>query len=151
MQKKELSIHVKSILFQLRDVRVIGLIGFGVIAVLVTWSGIRVLQSNFELQERIVSLEQEVVIQELENTNLALRNEYYNTDQFLELQARRQFGLAAPGETVLMVPKSVALANSVPVTELEQEASIIEDPKPAYQLNLEAWMRFFFRGVNETD
>ena len=151
MLKKLKSIPLKPILTQLKDVRVIGLIGFGVIAVLVTWSGVSVLQSNFELQQRIVSLKQEVVIQELENANLALRNEYYNTDQYLELQARRQFGLAAPGETVLVVPESVALEHSVPIPEPEQEDAVTTVSKPRYQQNFEAWTRFFFRGANVTD
>jgi cell division protein FtsB len=117
---------------QLKDVRVIGLLVFVVIVLLVTWSGLGAIQSNFVLQKQIARLEQENEVKDLENTNLRLKNQYYNTDQYLELQARRQFGRAAPGETLVIVPRSVA-QQAVPRPE-----------KPSYQKNFEAWMEFFF-------
>lgn len=151
MLHKLKSIRLKHIIDTLRDVRVIGLIAFGVIAVLVTWSGVNVLQQNFELQQNIAQLEQEIAIQELENANLELRNEYYNTDQYLELQARRQFGLAAPGETVLLVPEQVALENSVPPREERSAAASSTGKQSVYQQNLQAWLDFFFRGIRQDD
>src|SRR3990167_10839040 len=96
---------------QLRDPRAIGLVAFGIVAVLVTWSGIKAVQTNYGLQKQIARLQQQNEVHNLENTNLKLQNEYLNTDQFLELAARREFGKAAPGETVLLVPKSIALAH----------------------------------------
>ena len=140
-------ISIKSIINALKDVRIVGLIAFGVIVLLVTWSGVNVIQQNYALQQQIAQLEQEIAIQELENANLALRNEYYNTDQYLELQARRQFGLAAPGETVQIVPEQVALDNSVPFPDEEQDNNTDELQKPVYRENLEAWLDFFFRGL----
>lgn len=134
----------------LKDVRVIGLMAFGAIAVLVTWSGVGVLQQNFVLQQQIAQLEQEISIQELENRNLELRNEYYNTDQYLELQARRQFGLAAPGETVLLVPERVALENSAPPLERAAQATT-EQERSFYQENIDAWFDFLFRGFRSVD
>ncbi len=151
MLHKLKSIRLKHVIDSLRDVRVIGLIAFGVIAVLVTWSGVNVLQQNFELQQSIAQLEQEIAIQGLENANLELRNEYYNTDQYLELQARRQFGLAAPGETVLLVPEQVALENSVPLPEERSAAVPTTGEQPVYQQNFQAWLDFFFRGIRQDD
>jgi len=130
---------------QLKDVRVLGLLVFCIIALLVTYSGLGAIQTNFVLQKQIARLEQENRIRELENNNLRLTNEYFNTDQYLELQARRQFGKAAPGETVVLVPRSVALNYTVD-TPKETEPTPQEKPhKPAYQQNFEAWMDFFFR------
>ncbi len=146
MLQKIRRIKIASIIATLRDVRVIGVIGFGVIALLVTWNSIGVIQQNFELQQDIAELEGEITIQELENANLALRNEYYTTDQYLELQARRQFGLAAPGETVVTVPERVALKHSVPIPEEEPAEQTANPDKPQYQQNLEAWGDFLFRG-----
>lgn len=146
MLQKIRRIKIASIIASLRDVRVIGVIGFGVIALLVTWNSIGVIQQNFTLQQDIAELENEITIQELENANLALRNEYYTTDQYLELQARRQFGLAAPGETVVTVPERVALEHSIPVPEEEPAEQSTDSDKPWYQQNLEAWGDFLFRG-----
>jgi cell division protein FtsB len=131
---------------QLKDTRVLGLLAFGVIVLLVSWSGISVIETNYELQQQIARLEQQNKVAELENNNQKLRNQYYTTDQYLELQARRQFGKAAPGETLLLVPKNVALAHTTDIKEpaaaKEQENAVPH--KPTYQQNFEAWMRFFF-------
>lgn len=129
---------------QLKDVRVIGLLVFCVIALLVAWSGLGAIQTNFVLQKQIARLEQENKVKELENTNLQLKNQYYNTDQYLELQARRQFGRAAPGETVVLIPREVALSRTVEVEQEETKDKTIVPDKPVYQKNFEAWIDFFF-------
>lgn len=145
MLEKLKTFDYQKLLKELRDVRMVGLLVFGVVVLLVTWSGISVIQTNYELQKKIANLNQVVEIQKLENSNLRLKNEYYNTDQYLELQARRQFSKAAPGETLLIVPKNVALAHSIetPQTTQTQVAEMIE--KPFYQRNFEAWIDFLFR------
>jgi cell division protein FtsB len=143
MFEKIKTIHQHPFLQQFKDVRAIGLLVFGVIVLLVTWSSLGAIQANFELQKEISKLQQENKVNELENTNLKLKNEYYNTDQYLELTARRQFGLAAPGEKVLLVPKSVALAHTVETLKEDKQAQTVTLPgKPWYQHNFEAWMDF---------
>jgi cell division protein FtsB len=137
---------------QLNDPRTWGLIIFAFIAIMVTWSGVKSVQTNYGLQRQISRLEQENDVKKLENSNLKLKNEYLKTDQFLELAARRQLGKAAEGEKILIVPKSVALAHTTKVSDNkaanqkdEQEAN-----KPAYQKNFEAWINFFLhRGSSE--
>lgn len=141
------TLDYQKIIKELRDLRMIGLLVFGVVILLVSWSGIGVIQTNYELQKKISRLKQEVSLMQLENSNLQLRNKYYDTDQFLELEARRQFGKAAPGEKLLIVPKTVALAHT---QELPQEPEQVKESldsahKPFYQENLEAWMHFLFR------
>ena len=129
----------------LRDVRILGLLVFGIISVLVTWSGVQAVQDNYILQQQIVRLEEENKIQALENANLALKNKYYETDQYQELEARRLFGLAAPGEVVYKVPESVALSLTTDITKDTPEQIKVVPEKPKYQQNLEAWVDFFFR------
>lgn len=128
----------------LNDTRVLGLLIFGIIALLVSWSGVKSIQTNYELQKQISTLNQQNDVKKLENVNLKLRNEYYKTDQFLELAARRQFGKAAPGETVYNVPKSVALANTVDLPGVDVKPQALTDTRPTYQKNLDAWFNFVF-------
>lgn len=129
---------------QLRDIRVLGLLVFGVIVLLVTWSGVQVIESNYKLERQVVRLEQEIEVKKLENANLKLRNEFYNTDEYIELQARRQFGKAAAGEKLVLVPKEVALARTVELPKPSDEEIKKTTPrKPLYQRNLELWMSFF--------
>lgn len=126
----------------LRDIRVAGQVVFGVLVVLVTWSGIKAVDTNYELQRQITALEQENTIQQLENDNQKLQNNYYTSDQYLELSARQNFGLGAPGEKELIVPKSVALSYTVPVPGVTSEPKSASEA-PAYQRNIQAWVNFF--------
>ena len=137
--------RIKNYLRGLRDVRQIGLLLFVGLVLLVTWSGIGVIQTNYDLQKQIAHLQQSVDLQQLENSNLKLRNEYFNTDQYLELQARRQFGKAAPGEKLYIVPKQVALAHSVAPLPAPTKTANKEPDKPFYQKNFESWTDFLFR------
>ena len=128
----------------LRDVRLLGMLVFLVIVLLVSWSGVKVIQSNYSLQKQISQLDQENQVQTLKNNNLKLQNEYLNSNQYLELSARQNFGLAAPGETELLVPKSVALAHlaKLPPSQATNSAKP-SSHQPAYQRNFEAWVNFY--------
>lgn len=126
------------------DTRFLGLVGFGVIALLVTWSGIKSIETNYQLQKQISALQQENSVKKLENSNQKLRNEYYKTDVFLELAARRQFGKAASGETLYIVPKSVALAHTVSIPA-QAEVRTDADSRPQWQKNFENWFNFLLR------
>lgn len=129
---------------ELRDVRVLGVVVFVVILLLITWSGLEVIDANYKLQQQIARLEQQNQVRDLENNNLKLSNEYYKTDQYLELEARREFGKGAPGEKLLLVPKGVALAHTVDLTSKAKDQAKAKPQKPSYQRNFEAWMSFFF-------
>ena len=129
------------------DVRVIGLLVFGVIVLLVTWSGLKVMQTNYELQKKEAYLRQKNEVKRLENENMKLKNAYLETDQYLELTARRQFNKAAPGEQLYLVPKEVAMSKTVdlPKTETTAEKEASQN-QSKYRRNFEAWMNFFFGG-----
>jgi cell division protein FtsB len=130
------------------DVRMLGLVVFTILALLVTWSGIKVVQTNYELQKQMSAMQQKNEVSKLKNSNLALKNQYYETDQYLELAARRQYNKGLPGEKLLIVPKSVALAHTVEVKIPQPEvknASALENEGPWYESNFNAWLEFLFR------
>lgn len=146
---EKIKTNLKPWLMQLNDPRALGLFAFGIIALLVTWSGIKAVQTNYELQKQISVLDQETQVQQLENQNLELQNQYLNTDQFLELAARRQFGLAAPGEKLILIPKNVAMAHTTDLSSKTPNAKAVATVhKPAYQRNFQAWINFFFHRQN---
>ncbi|HTE58656.1 MAG TPA: septum formation initiator family protein [Verrucomicrobiae bacterium] len=131
-------------LHELRDVRVLGLLVFGIIVLLVSWSGVRVIETNYKLQQQIARMEEQTKLLELENANKKLENKYYDTNDYVELQARKQFGKGAPGEKLLLVPKNVALAHTVDIKQdKEEQADQPQAEKPTYQKNFESWMNFF--------
>lgn len=142
MLQKLKNLPIEPLIEQFKDVRMLGFVAFGLIVLLVSWSGVNVIQSNYVLQKQIAELQQKAKIAELENTNLKLQNQYYDTDQYVELMAREQFGKGLSGETLLLVPKSVALAHTIdqpPQAKAKPAAN-----KPKYQQNFEAWRAFLF-------
>lgn len=129
---------------QFRDIRFNGFIVFGILVLLVSWSGVSVIETNFDLQKQVSKLEQQNQVSELENNNLKLQNEYYNSNQYLELTARRQFGKGQPGEKLLLVPESVARKYTVDIPESSKQSDATPTlSKPMWQQNLESWTDFF--------
>jgi len=129
---------------QAMDVRNLGLYVFGIIVLAIAWSGAKTVQNNYELQKRIATLKQENTVLSLENGNTYLQNQYYKTDQYLELSARQNLGLAAPGEQVLLVPKATALKYIDPSLSQAAISSQISasDTRSKPVKNLEAWRDF---------
>jgi len=128
---------------QLLDVRNIALIIFGVIVLAIAWSGAKTVQNNYQLQKQIAALQQQNNVLWLQNGNTYLQNQFYMTDEYLELSARQNLGLAAPGEEVLLVPKRVAMRYVDPtLVTKENEAAIPNDSRSKLTKNLEAWRDF---------
>lgn len=127
----------------LRDTRALALVGFAVIAVLVAWNSVGVLQQNYELEKKISSLKQRNDVAKLENENQKLRNKYYESDEYLELTARRQLGKAKEGEKLYLIPRSLAESSSINVKPIVEDIPEPEIQKNKYQRNIESWIRFF--------
>lgn len=130
---------------QLFDVRNVGLYIFSIIVLAIAWGGVKTVQANYELQKKISVLRQQNAVLHLQNQNTALQNQYLQTDQYLELSARQAFGLAAPGEKVLLIPKNVAMKYVNPAVGPETAADNNLSPKDTRSgmtKNLQAWRDF---------
>lgn len=131
---------------QFRDVRFLGFIVFGILVLLASWNGVKVIETNYELQKQIAQLNEQNKVKELTNANLKLQNEYYKTSTYQELVARKQLGKGAPGEKLLLVPKSVALAHAKKLPDVKVEiAPESSENKSKARQNQEAWLNFFLR------
>lgn len=133
------------IIARLQDVRLVGQVAFVVVVLLISWSGVKSIQTNYALQKQITGLSQRNDLQKLVNNNLQLSNDYYKSNQYLELSARQNFGLAAAGEKEIVVPKAVALSKTrdIPVpSKLSVQAASRE------RNNYEAWINFFLHRAN---
>jgi cell division protein FtsL len=135
--------HAYAFILRLQDVRFAGQMLFVVIVLLISWSGVKAIESNYQLQRQISALEQQTDIQKLKNTNLRLQNDYFSTNQYLELSARQNFGLAAPGEKELIVPKDAALAHTVPVPQITESTKPKVTKQSRFEQNYQAWVNFF--------
>src|SRR5580658_9877742 len=93
--------YITYFLTRLNDIRFVGQLVFVLIVLMISWSGVKSIQTNYQLQKQITALKEQNNVQQLQNDNLKLQNQYYNSKQYLELSARQNFGLAAPGEKEL--------------------------------------------------
>ena len=127
---------------RLSDFHFLRQIALVIFILMFSWSAVKSIQANYNLQKQISELNQQNNLQKLQNDNLKLQNDYYNSDQYLELSARRNFGLASPGEKVIVVPKSVALSNvrDVKINEIANQGT---SKTTALQNNARSWLDFF--------
>ena len=128
---------------QITDVRNIALYIFVIIVLAITWSGVKAVQNNYELQKQITTLRQENEVIKLQNETAALQNRYLRTEQYLELSGRQNLGLAAPGEKVLLVPKETAMKYIDPkLVPKEDTAESIANRGEGITQNIEDWRNF---------
>ena len=119
----------------------LGLIAILAIAISVTYSTAKIIHKNYTLEQEITILKQENALQEQVNANQKLKNEYYTTDSYLDLAARRYFNKAAPGERLVLVPDSVAQKF---ITPLPENLDTSENTKPPTVIqNWREWLDFF--------
>lgn len=133
---------MKGYILSMRDVRNVGSLAFVVLVLLISWSGAKAIETNYRLQQEVSRLQEQNEVKKLQNENQKLQNQYYKTSQYREITARQNFGLASPGETVLLVPKDVALSHTVPLPE-QKKTTETAGKKPFYRKNFEAWIDFF--------
>ena len=126
-----------------RDVRFAGLVVFGVLVLLTSWSGVRIIEVNYELQKEIAGLQAKNQVRQLENQNVKLKNQYLTTDTYLELSARQQLGKGGKDETLILVPKEIALAHAPNLPETAATQTAKAQTKGAMH-NLRAWRDFYF-------
>lgn len=113
---------------------------FLVLALSLIYNTLSVIQKNYTLQAQVDELEQEVSLIELENQNLAFNIEYFKTDAYLEVEAKRRFNLAGEGEKAVLFAKD----GDLPVTEEDDDVVQEVEQKSQYQENFDAWMTFLF-------
>jgi len=94
---------------------------------------IGVLNHNYDLQRQVDQAKLDNQIIELQNQNLKLEQAYFQTNEFLELQARALLGKAQPGEHLVLLPKSEKTTTNNPSATETVDKS-----------NLNQWMEFLF-------
>jgi cell division protein FtsB len=115
--------------------------GVLVVALLITinwaWGTIDAIQNNFVLQQQVDTLAQQNDYYTLQNETLHYQQDYYKTNEYLELSARTWLNKANPGEKELLLPKNTVSA--------PPEPSPVSTSKPiTQQSNFEQWMYFLF-------
>jgi cell division protein FtsB len=93
------------------------------------------LNHNYDLQRQVDQARLDNQLIELQNQNLRLEQAYFQTNEFLDLQARALLGKANPGEHLVLLPR---IASS---PEQNNNSTPTETPTKS---NLNQWTDFLF-------
>ena len=94
---------------------------------------------NWELQQQMNAKQTEMELLKLDVNKTKLENQYFASDEYQELEARRLLGKKLPGETMIDLPDNSEIAkNKHPKLTLDEK---IEARKLS---NFEQWLEFLF-------
>lgn len=97
---------------------------------------INAIQRNFELQQQVDDLKQEIALNELENQTLEFEQKYYTSAEYQELQAREHFNKASPGEKLINLPRTTATT--------PEDTTASDTVNLRERSNFAQWMYFLF-------
>ncbi len=103
---------------------------------LITWliGSISSLSRNWKLQQEINAKKNELALLSLEVDNLALENNYYSSEEYQELAARKLQNKKLSGETLITLPKNLKKSDK----NIATKTSISE------KNNIDKWLTFLF-------
>ena len=105
------------------------------------WGSVATMQRNFALQREVDSRRRELELTDLEVQTLQYQQNYYRSDEYKDLAAREDLGLASPGEKVLILPPN-SFAVKRETEQANRKAVAVVKPGSAPS-NLIQWMNFF--------
>ena len=112
---------------------------FAIILCLVwTYQSIKAMSRNWDLSEKLMAENKELELLTVETEAAELENEYYRSNEYQELMARKYLDKQLPGEKMVVLPD-----NSEEAQKKHKEIEQITEEKEDYS-NFEKWMRFLF-------
>lgn len=107
------------------------------ICLILTFNTITAMTRNWELTERLASERKSLELLKVEVETAELENEYYRTNEYQELAARKLANKQLPGEHLVYLPKNTDQAKNK-----HREINPIVEKKEV--TNLEKWMSLLF-------
>ena len=102
-----------------------------------TYQSITAMSRNWELSERLTTERKELELVSVEVEAAELENEYYKTEEYQELMARKHLDKKLSGENMVVMPE-----NSQEAKDKHKEV-MIEVKEKEYS-NFEKWMMYLF-------
>jgi cell division protein FtsB len=121
--------------YRLSGSSVVNVIGVVAVVYLVVMLG-QTIKRNYELNQQIIALNQQVSLLQAKKDQMTYDIQYYKTNSFRERQARAQLGLQLPGENVIIVPQKSPSASTQVLGD--QTAR----PPARSRSNLQQWLDF---------
>ena len=113
-----------------------------VIAFSWVWGAATTLQKNYQYQQKVDELAQQIELTKLRNQNLAYEQDYLQSEEYVELKVRQYLGKGLPGEKLVILPSSDTVVDAA---EPEVAQAVVLE-----QTNFDRWMQFFFSKPNSS-
>lgn len=104
-----------------------------------TWGSVSSMSRNWELAGQVAEAERKLALLQLEVETMRYENEYYASDEYLELEARRLQNKVDVGENLVYLPENSDAAKHKH-DQTEEEATVVTQMAS----NLEQWLQFLF-------
>lgn len=105
-----------------------------------TYQSIAAMSRNWELSERLTTERKTLELLSLEVDTIELQNEYYRTNEYQELMARRNLDKKTAGENMVVMPENSEAAKN---KHKEEPVAMVMAEEPEYS-NFEKWMMYLF-------
>lgn len=102
-----------------------------------TFQSIKAMSRNWELTERLAAEKRSLELLRVEVEMAELENEYYKTEEYQELSARKFLDKKLPNENMVILPENTEEAKN-------KHGSIKEETAVKEYSNFEKWMKFLF-------
>lgn len=102
-----------------------------------TYQSILAMSRNWELSERLTAERKNLELLNIEVETIELENEYYASDEYQELLARKTLDKKLPGENMVVMPENSDSAKS------KHQVITIETAEKTYS-NFEKWLQYLF-------
>ncbi len=102
-----------------------------------TFQSIKAMSRNWELSEKITAERKELELLKIEVEAAELENEYYRSEEYQELMARRELDKKLEGENMVVMPENSEGAKN------KYKSSTTEVAEKKYS-NFEKWRMFLF-------
>ena len=104
-----------------------------------TYQSVVAMTRNWELAERLNAEKKNLQLLEIEVEAAELENDYYKTEEYQELAARKLNNKKLSGENMVYLPKNGEAAKN----KHQNIEIVVQDEGEEYS-NIEKWMRFLF-------
>lgn len=104
-----------------------------------TWGSVSSMSRNWELASQVAEAERQLALLQLEIETMEYENEYYASDEYLELEARRLQNKVEAGETLVYLPDNSEEAKHKHDSD-DEDTSITA----TITSNWQQWLEFLF-------
>ena len=109
-----------------------------VLCLVLTYQSIVAMSRNWELTERLTSERKSLELLSVEVEAAELENEYYKSNEYQELMARKYLDKKMSGENMVIMPENSEAAKN------KYQTVVITDKNDKEYSNFEKWMMYLF-------